>query len=70
MERLTLGFSMDLFGITLFDIGKYEKERVVQRFRLHFGDSVNCRAATLEWITWILRGCRGDDTLVVRERKT
>jgi hypothetical protein len=50
MERLTLDFSKDLFGITLCDIGKYEKEHLVQRFRLHFGDFLkNCWPATPEW---------------------
>lgn len=29
---------MGLLAITLCDIENYEKERLVQRFRLHFGD--------------------------------
>jgi hypothetical protein len=45
MECLNSGFSsiqfsMDQFGITLCDIGLYEKEDLVQRPGLDFGDSL------------------------------
>jgi hypothetical protein len=69
MECLTSGFSMDQFGITLCDIGLYEKEHLVQRFALHFGapreSGQNAQGSSRD-----LRSCRGDDTLVDRERKS
>jgi hypothetical protein len=41
----SIQFSMDQFDITLCDIGLYEKEYLVQRPALDFGDSAGVRWA-------------------------
>jgi hypothetical protein len=67
---LQFGFSMDQLGITLCDIRLYEKEYVVQRSGLDFGDPLKLAEPDAPGRPWHFTRLPGDDTLVDRERKS